>query len=41
MSIMTIGQVAQKTGTGMETLRFYERKGLMRKPARRTNGYRQ
>lgn len=41
MSTMTIGQVVQKTGTGMETIRFYERKGLIRKPARRANGYRQ
>lgn len=41
MDILTIGQVAQKAGTGIETIRFYERKGLIEEPARRSNGYRQ
>ena len=41
MDILTIGQVAQKANTGIETIRFYERKGLIEEPARRANGYRQ
>lgn len=38
---MTIGQVARKTGLGIETIRFYERKGLIDEPARKESGYRQ
>lgn len=38
---LTIGQVAQKTGLGIETIRFYERKGLIDEPARKQSGYRQ
>lgn len=41
MSLLTIGQVAQKTGLGVETIRFYERKGLIDEPARKQSGYRQ
>lgn len=38
---MTSGQLAKKTGVGVETLRFYEREGLLAKPARLASGYRQ
>lgn len=29
---MTIGQVAHQAGVGVETVRFYEREGLIDKP---------
>ncbi len=38
---MTIGQVARQAGVGVETIRFYERKGLIDEPRRRDSGYRQ
>src|SRR5437899_6524201 len=38
---MTIGQVARRAGVGVETVRFYERKGLLAEPARKASGYRQ
>jgi MerR family mercuric resistance operon transcriptional regulator len=38
---LTIGQVARKAGFGIETVRFYERNGLIAEPPRRTSGYRQ
>ena len=41
MYTMTIGQVAKCAGVGVETVRFYERKGLLEEPARRQSGYRQ
>ena len=34
---MTIGEVARKTGSGIETIRYYEHEGLLPKPGR-TNG---
>ena len=37
----TIGQVARKARVGVETVRFYERKGLIEQPPRRGNGYRE
>jgi MerR family transcriptional regulator, copper efflux regulator len=37
---MTIGQVAKLAGVGVETIRFYEREGLLNKPKRRPSGYR-
>ncbi len=37
----TIGQVARKAGVGVETVRFYERKGLIEQPPRRGNGFRE
>jgi len=41
MKLMTIGQVAQRSGVGIETVRFYERQGLLDEPSRRESGYRQ
>jgi len=38
---LTIGQVARRAGVGIETVRFYEREGLLEKPARKKSGYRQ
>ena len=37
----TIGKVANVTGVGIETIRFYEREGLIPEPPRRDSGYRQ
>jgi len=41
MSTLTIGQVARNAGIGIETIRFYEREGLLEVPPRRSSGYRQ
>lgn len=38
---MTIGQVAKKAGVNIETIRYYERRGLIPEPKRRESGYRQ
>ena len=38
---LTIGQVAKQAGIGVETVRFYEREGLIQEPARLPSGYRQ
>lgn len=38
---MTISRAAQRAGVGVETIRFYERRGLIRQPPRpRSGGYR-
>ena len=37
---MTIGRVAKLAGVGVETIRFYEREGLLNKPKRKASGYR-
>jgi Hg(II)-responsive transcriptional regulator len=39
--MLTIGQLAERAGVGVETVRFYERKGLLEEPDRRPSGYRQ
>ncbi|RMH14262.1 MAG: heavy metal-responsive transcriptional regulator [Planctomycetota bacterium] len=41
MDTLTIGKVARQAGVGVETIRFYEREGLVEEPARRASGYRQ
>lgn len=41
MNSMKIGEVAKLSGTGIETIRFYEREGLLLEPERRPSGYRQ
>lgn len=38
--MLKIGEVARRTGIGIETLRFYERSGLLKPPARTMSGYR-
>ena len=41
MKPLTIGKVARLAGVGVETIRFYEREGLIDEPPRRESGYRQ
>ena len=41
MDALTIGQVAERAGMGVETVRFYEKQGLVPKPPRTGSGYRQ
>ena len=41
MEAMTIGEVAKRAGIGIETVRFYERRGLIENPPRTESGYRQ
>lgn len=38
---MTRGEVARRAGVGGETVRFYEREGLLDEPGRTRTGYRQ
>ena len=40
MDSMSIGKVANRVALGVETLRFYEREGLLEKPPRLNSGYR-
>jgi MerR family transcriptional regulator, copper efflux regulator len=37
---MRIGELAVRAGVNIQTLRFYEREGLLRPPARTASGYR-
>ena len=37
---LKIGQVALRAGVSVDTVRFYERRGVLPIPARRSNGYR-
>lgn len=37
---MRISQLAAATGTAADTIRYYERQGLLQPPARRANNYR-
>lgn len=41
MTSMKIGEVAKRSGIGIETIRYYEREGLLLEPERRPSGYRQ
>ncbi len=41
MKAKKIGEVAKRSGIGIETIRFYEREGLLQEPERRPSGYRQ
>ncbi len=38
---MTIGKLAAAEGVGVETVRFYQRRGLLAEPQRRGSGYRE
>jgi len=40
MKAFTVGQVARRAGVGVETVRFYERQGLLAEPERKASGYR-
>lgn len=37
---MTIGKLANALDVNIETIRFYHREGLVKEPAKRSNGYR-
>lgn len=39
-SSLTIGSVAKRVGVAIDTIRYYEREGLMPEPLRRASGYR-
>lgn len=41
METFTIGQTAKRAGVNIETIRFYEREGLIPEPPRNPSGYRQ
>jgi MerR family transcriptional regulator, mercuric resistance operon regulatory protein len=41
MTVMTIGKLAAAEGVSVETVRFYQRRGLLAKPERRGSGYRE
>lgn len=38
--IFPIGALSERSGVNIETIRYYERVGLLQKPARSTGGYR-
>ena len=38
---MLIAEAAQQAGVNVQTIRYYERRGLLSRPARRTSSYRQ
>lgn len=40
MQAFQIGQVSQKTGLSIDAIRFYEKEGLLPRPARTEGGYR-
>ena len=40
MAALTIGKLAAAEGVGVETVRFYQRRGLLPQPERRASGYR-
>jgi len=41
MQTMTIGRLAKETGVNIDTIRYYERHGLLPHPSRRESGYRE
>lgn len=41
MSSMSIGQIAKSAQVGVDTVRFYEKRGLLPHVSRRASGYRQ
>ena len=41
METLRIGEVARLAGVGVETVRFYERRGIIPEPPRRRSGYRE
>ena len=41
MEILTIGKLAKSVNVNIETIRYYERRGLIPKPRRRESGYRE
>ncbi len=41
MNSLKTGELAKQAGVNVETLRFYEREGLLAEPPRRASGYRE
>jgi len=41
MEVLTRGQLAQRVGVNLETVRFYEKEGLLAPTSRTASGYRQ
>ena len=41
MTMLSIGKIAKRAGISVETIRFYEHKGLLQEPQRKESGYRQ
>lgn len=41
MAALRTAEVAEQAGVNVETLRFYERKGILPEPPRRASGYRE
>jgi MerR family copper efflux transcriptional regulator len=41
MAPLTTGQVAKAVGVSIQTIRFYEREGILPAPRRTASGYRQ
>ena len=41
MAGMRIGELAEQAGVNVQTVRYYERRGLLRDPRRRGTGYRE
>ena len=41
MTALTIGRLAKKAGVNIDTIRYYERSGLLPEPERRASGYRE
>jgi MerR family transcriptional regulator, copper efflux regulator len=41
MPTMTIGRLAKQAGVNIDTIRYYERNGLIPEPIRRASGYRE
>ncbi len=40
MKLLSIGQIARRAAVGVETVRYYEREGLLNRPQRKPSGYR-
>jgi MerR family mercuric resistance operon transcriptional regulator len=38
---LTVGKLARAAGVGVETIRFYERRGLLQQPPKKATGYRE
>jgi MerR family transcriptional regulator, copper efflux regulator len=41
VEVLSIGQLAEAAGVHIETIRYYERRGLLPEPPRSAAGYRQ
>src|SRR5271170_6503727 len=40
MKLLSIGQIARRAAVGVETVRYYEREGLLERPQRKSSGHR-